>query len=148
MKSLLSLLLIFLVLPFSGNSSSALPVHEKTVESNLINTITVKDFLSLSVAEYEKLTGKKLQFTGKLSFKLMRHQVKKAVKKGKLQESSMLFASISVFDDFNMLGFILGFLLGPIGVAIGYLTKDENIIKWTWMGFGAWALILVIAILI
>ena len=42
-------------------------------------------------------------------------------------------------------GFILGLLLGLIGVLIAYLMKKDNaFIRSTWIGWGAWVVLLVI----
>lgn len=43
--------------------------------------------------------------------------------------------------DFNIGGFCLGFFLSWVGVIVAYVMKDDDMIKWAWIGFGASALL-------
>ncbi len=50
---------------------------------------------------------------------------------------------------FNFVGFILGLLLGPIGLLCAYIfSQDRNFRKWTWWGFRIWLLVLGIVLLV
>lgn len=49
---------------------------------------------------------------------------------------------------FHAGGFFLGLLLGVIGVIIAYLINDEkkhNRVKWAWIGWGVWVVLLIAA---
>jgi hypothetical protein len=109
--------------------------------------MTVKQFLALTPREYEKLTGKKLSLPQKVSLKLAQAKVKKMSKKNKQVDLYKFDAGVDT-NDFSIGGFVLGVLLGPIGVLIGYLIGDTAVIKWSWIGFAVWlAIVLLVLIL-
>jgi|SRR5690606_53446 len=139
--------IILLSLP-SANAFMSLPMAEEPVVKENQFSLTVKEFLELSPKKFETLTGKKMKLSQKISLKLGQAKIKKAIKKGSITDVNAVMSKGVLFDDFNLLGFILGFLLGPIGVLIAYVVDDSNLIKWAWLGFGTWALILLIAIIL
>jgi hypothetical protein len=51
-------------------------------------------------------------------------------------------------SDFNIGGFVLGLLLGIIGVLIAYLIGDRSVIKWSWLGFAIWFVVLLLALIL
>ena len=109
--------------------------------------MTVKQFLALTPKEYQKLTGKKMSLSQKVSLKLAQAKVKKMSKQNK-QVDLYKFDSGVDTSDFSIGGFVLGVLLGPIGVLIGYLIGDRSVIKWSWIGFAVWlAIVLLVLIL-
>ncbi|MEJ7680816.1 MAG: hypothetical protein WKG06_23780 [Segetibacter sp.] len=81
----------------------------------------------MSVKDYEVLTGKKMNFVERLSFKITKKRFEKK-----------LAMAEGTSAGFNIGGFALGFLLSLLGVLIAYLvSKDTNLRKWAWIGFGA-----------
>jgi hypothetical protein len=109
--------------------------------------MTVKQFLALTPKEYQKLTGKKLSLPQKVSLKLAQAKVKKMSKQNKQVELYKFQEGVDT-SDFSIGGFVLGILLGPIGVLIAYLIGDRSVIKWSWIGFAVWlAVVLLVAIL-
>jgi hypothetical protein len=56
------------------------------------------------------------------------------------QKKSRLFHTEDRTKGFHILGFILGFFLGPIGIILSYfIDKEEeryNRVKWAWIGWG------------
>ena len=109
--------------------------------------MTVKQFLALTPKEYQKLTGKKMSLSQKVSLKLAQAKVKKMSKQNKQVDLYKFDAGVDT-TDFSIGGFVLGVLLGPIGVLIGYLIGDRSVIKWAWIGFAVWlAIVLLVLIL-
>ncbi|HSB92860.1 MAG TPA: hypothetical protein VLC28_07075 [Flavitalea sp.] len=109
--------------------------------------MTVKQFLALTPKEYQKLTGKKLSLSQKISLKLAQAKVKKMSKQNKQIDLYKMDSGIDS-SDFSIGGFVLGLLLGPIGVLIAYLIGDRSVIKWSWIGGAIWlAIVLLVAIL-
>ena len=98
--------------------------------------MTISDFLSLTPRKYKELTGKKLSLPQKLSLKLAQVKVKKMVKKNK-QIDLMAFAREIDTNNFDILGFILGVALGPLGVLIAYLIEGKSSSTFTWSVIGA-----------
>ncbi|MBR9921019.1 MAG: hypothetical protein GYB31_09285 [Bacteroidetes bacterium] len=114
-------LVLALFLPFMSqaavNVSSIAPTAE-TAE-NWIQQLSVEEFLDMSPGDIKARTGKKMNFREKMAFRMARHRVKKAQKRG--ENLSMAAAYDDASGDFNLGGFLLGFLLGPIGVLLSLL---------------------------
>ena len=123
------------------NSSLIDPVVKPSPFSN----ITAQAFLSLTPKKYYELTGKKLSLSQKLSLKIAQYKVKRMLKKNK-QIDLMLIAKDVDTKGFDILGFILGLALGPIGVLIGYLVggKGSAVFKWSIYGAVIWVLIVLL----
>ena len=98
-------------------------------------------YASLSLKDYEKLRGKKLNFVEKQLFKISQHRMKKMLKAYE-GDGPTTIQKISWL--------LKGLLLGPIALILGYIfLKDEEreLIKWIWFGFIGFVAI-VIAILV
>lgn len=98
----------------------------------------MKKFVDLSVSDYQKLKGKKMNFLEKASFKLSQKRMKKMLTQYAYGEVSTL----------QKIGWLLrGLILGPIAVLLAYLfttEDDRELIKWAWFGFAGWAILLVV----
>jgi hypothetical protein len=153
---LVTIFLAFTVVAVSiaGVPSNTSPRHPKMYASEIFipigktgNKISLLELSKISRSGLEKITGKKMNFWERHAF----HSTQKKLKKGidtdgviadkKLQK---IFGEGKGGDNgdsgFNLGGFALGFLLGPIGVLVAYLLNDDkkkNRIKWAWIGFAA-----------
>jgi hypothetical protein len=108
---------------------------------------SIEEFLTLTPKKYKELTGRKMSLPQKVSLKIAQQKVKKAVRKGKTVDLNAVAREVDT-SDFNIAGFVLGLLLGIIGVLIAYLIGDSNIVKWAWIGFAVWVgLVLLVLIL-
>jgi hypothetical protein len=127
MKRFITLFSLALCLVFS-NLAHAITFTEgvdntttSIVSEQKSTNITVDDIKNLSIKEIEAKSGTKLTWKQKLGLKMAKNKIGKADGDGS-----------------TGIGFLLGFLLGLIGVLIAYLAfKDEpKTIKGAWIGFG------------
>lgn len=78
---------------------------------NSLQGLTVDDIENLSIKQIEAKSGKKLKFKQKIALKIAKKNLKRA-KAGK--------------KPFDAIGFVLGLLLGLIGVLIAYLVLEKD----------------------
>ena len=111
--------------------------------------MTLSDFLSLTPRKYRKLTGKKLSFPQQLALKFAQVKVKKNVKKNKPVDLTLIAREIDT-NNFDILGFILGLVLGPLGMLIAYLLEGRSSSTFLWSSIGAliWLGIFLLVILV
>lgn len=151
-----SLIAITILIVFSANLTYAFsftkikPAKEDVLSS--LSAIKLSDFIKLSAADYEILSGKKMNFAERLSFKRLQSRMKHTLKRN---------ADLTVADyfkakgegGFNIIWFLAGLLI-PIAalftgslpvfiilaispVVLAYLTKQESDRKKSvWLGFG------------
>ena len=144
MKQVLKLgISLFVVLLFYSSSSAfmtqrngidAYPVAEPARPSQFVG-MTINDFLLLTPRKYRQLTGKKLSLPQQLALKLAQVKVKKMVKKNKPVDLILMAREIDT-NNFDILGFILGLVLGPLGVLIAYLLEGRSSSTFLWSVIG------------
>ena len=150
MKKLFTLFLaISLIAPaiassiLNPTSSNPTPVKASEIKIPIAKgkMISVLDLAYIKVADYEKVTGKKMTFAKKIQFKLAQRKLRKSINADgtfnnkKLQKAFQ--DEMSGTTGFHLGGFALGFFLFVIGVLIAYLIDDEkkaNRVKWSWIG--------------
>lgn len=121
-----------------SNESIANPSRPKKEH---IRIAQMKWYVGLTLADYEKWRGKKLNFFQKASFNLSQKRMKNMLKRYD-------YGEVGVLEKISWFG--KGLLLGPIAVLLAYIFMSEEeseLIKWTWFGFAGWA-VLVVAILL
>lgn len=97
---------------------------------------------SMTTEQYEKLTGKRLNFFQKLTINASKKRMKNMLKHYSNGDEPTVLEKISWFGK--------GLLLGPIALLAGYIfLKDDEreLIKWIWFGFAGFAVILAIILL-
>ncbi|RYY89149.1 MAG: hypothetical protein EOO15_06985 [Chitinophagaceae bacterium] len=131
--------MLAMVVSFASVTPSDLPKNANNIMIPVGSTgksISLKDLSTIKIADYQKMSGRKMNFIDRMGFKKAQKQLRKNIAadgtlKGKL-------AKASEGEGFSIGGFALGFFLGLIGVLIAYVAfSDEgksNRIKWAWIG--------------
>lgn len=159
MKKTLLLLLAILTLGFSFAATT--PAKKAKVKASEVlipigNTgtkISLLDLSEIKIKEVETLSGRKMNFTDRLTFKAAQRQLRKSINPDGTINTKRIAKNVKKVDGesgFHVGGFALGFLLGLIGVLIAYLINDDkksNRTKWAWIGFAA-ALVLYLLLII
>ena len=115
--------------------------------------ISLMELSSISMDKMQSLTGRKMSFIEKISFKITQTKLKNSIAGDgtiKNKKFEKLFQKKGGETGFHFGGFALGFFLGIIGVIIAYLIHDDyksNRVKWAWIGFAIQAVIGLISIL-
>ena len=106
---------------------------------------------TISLADLQALTGKKMNFIQRMNFTIAQSKIRKSIAAdGTIKNKNIqkMFArGGSGETGFHVGGFALGFLLGLIGVLIAYLIRDDykrNRVKWSWIGWGVWVVLYLI----
>jgi hypothetical protein len=159
MKKFFFLLTATLIVTCSFSTSTVLPskkIDARTVFFPIGNTgkkISLMELSTINARDLQKLTGKKMNFAEKISFKVAQKRLSKSINKdGSVTNKKFqkLFQKREGATGFHLGGFALGFLLGLIGVLIAYLIKDEykpNRVKWAWIGWAFWLVLLLIILI-
>jgi hypothetical protein len=131
-----------------------------------INSLKASEFVKLSAKDFNRLTGKRLNFFQRISFQIVKLKMKHDLKKNPhLLITDYTKAPSGSDRRFSFLWFILGvagvisglmmpvlplffvFALAP--VAIAYITKQDKVnIKSAWIGFGVGMVLLLILVAI
>ncbi len=139
MKIKLTLLFLFLSLIIFPDSANAvvqptrdnLPAYTKDI--NGFSAASLDDLLHLNARELGKKRGKKLKLKERLGLFLIKKEIKRARKKGKT-DAEIIQALNEPRDSGKKTGaFILGLLLGLIGVLIAYLAFRKQA-RFAWYG--------------
>jgi len=115
--------------------------------------INLQELTTIKVADFEKLSGKKMGLFRRVEFKMAQRQMRHSINKdGTVNSKKLAMLAPGYYDDdnsFHFGGFALGFFLGLIGIIIAYIINDDNHhrrVRWAWFGFGIWIAILLIAV--
>jgi hypothetical protein len=113
--------------------------------------ISLLELSQISMDNLQALTGRKMDLMERIAFKAGQKKLKKSINADGTFDKKFakrLEKNAEGTSGFHAGGFFLGFLLGLIGVLIAYLIKDDkkrNRVKWAWIGFGIWVVIVIIA---
>ncbi len=89
----------------------------------------MKAYSSLTVQEYEKLSGHKMHFLERAAFHLSRKRMKHML-------ARYDYGDVTVLQKISWL--LKGFLFGPLALLAAYIflkDDDRELIKWVWFGF-------------
>jgi hypothetical protein len=162
MKSTLCALLTGVIALFGFNtahafSTNSMPVKPATAiiptDPNPLSHISAKQFLTLTPKKWQEMTGKKLTLMQKIQFKMLQHDIKKMVKRGEVVTMADVQKKYEDIGTMNVLGFLLGLVLGPIGVIIALILKetgdvDASVLRWSLYGLLVWLAIVLLVILL
>ena len=122
-------------------------------EPNPLSLITAKQFLDLTPQKFQELTGKKMNFFQKVQLKMTQHKVKKMVKKGEVVTMADVQKKMEDMGSMNVLGFLLGLILGPVGVIIALILKEtgdvgQDVVRWSLYGLLIWLAVVLLIVLL
>lgn len=102
------------------------------------------DLSVINVKDFEKITGKHLNFIERIAFKACQKKIRNNINTdGTITNNKLLkFLEGCPSKGFHSGGFLLGFFLQFIGVFIAYIIGGDkqvkrNRVKWAWIGLGA-----------
>lgn len=105
--------------------------------------VTFAQLATMSVADFQALTGKKMNFIQRINFHIAQHKMKESIASDGTIKNRRIEKLLTKNDEipetgFHIGGFALGFFLGLIGMLIAYMIEDKhkkNRVKWAWIGF-------------
>ena len=129
------------------------PPKSTTIDPNPLSFFTAQQFLELTPQKYRAITGKKMNFFQKIELKMLQHKVKKMVKRGEVVTMADVQKRFDQMSSMNVLGFLLGLVLGPVGVIIALILKETgnvgaDVLKWSLYGLLVWLAIVLLVILL
>jgi len=150
--------IVALLFANSANAFTSLVIVLKPAAStikdpNPLSLMTAKQFASLTPQKFQELTGKKMNLAQKIEFKMVQQKVKKMVKKGEVVTMADVQKKFQDMGTMNVLGFLLGLILGPIGVIIALILKETgdvgpDCVRWSLYGLLIWLAIVFLVILL
>lgn len=117
---------------------------------NTGNKVSLLDLSMMRIKEVEQVSGRKMTFGDRMTFKAAQRQLKKNISAdGTINSKSFAkkVKKVNGESGFHIGGFALGFLLGLIGVLIAYLINDDKKstrVKWAWIGLGVVVLLAIL----
>jgi len=120
---------------------------------NPLSLISAKQFLTLTPQKFQELTGKKMNLVQRLEFKMLQHKVKRMVRRGEVVTMADVQKKFEDVGSMNVLGFLLGLVLGPVGVVIALILKEtgdvgSDVVRWSLYGLLVWLAIVLVVILL
>lgn len=120
--------------------------------------ISLVELSRINIKDLELLRGEKMSFFDRLGFRIAQKKLRNNTNHDGTVNSRNLVRSFTKDrkgKGGGLGGFVLGCLLGPVGVLIAYLIKDDhkkNRVTWAWIGCLAflpfWLLFYMLAMLI
>jgi hypothetical protein len=159
MKKVFILLTAFAIVTTSFASTGFSYVPKKASEILLSIApnaqISLKDLSVIKVKDYEKLSGKHLNFFERMSFKAGQKKLRNSIASDGTITNKKLVNAMSNGDPatgFNIGWFAIGLFFGLIGVLLSYLINGDEAVKknrqkWAWIGFGVVLVIFLISLL-
>ncbi|MBE7170143.1 MAG: hypothetical protein INR73_06115 [Williamsia sp.] len=125
-------------------SSDSFPVVEgpKILMNEQARILQMKRFVDLTPADYEKLSGKKMNVLQRAVFKLSQKRMKNML-------HAYSYGNVTLLQKISW--FLRGLLFGPLAVLMAYIfTTEDNreLIKWAWFGFAGQVVLIGIVLLI
>src|SRR5690242_11458059 len=130
-----------------SNSSTSLPIKADEVYLPVGKTarvISLMDLSRISVNDFETLSGRKMKFLDRVSFKLGQRELRKSINRdGTFSKRSIekyLARPAGPGGGFSLAGLLLGFFLSLVGVLIAYViagADKRSRVTWAWIGAAA-----------
>ena len=110
--------------------------------------LSINDVIKMTPKEYTEITGKKLNLKDRIVFSMLKNDLKNTeVDKTETIELNAAMADSN--SEFNLGGFLTGFFLGLLGVGLVHIfSRDSNVRRSSWKGFGTWLILLIVLLLV
>ncbi len=142
---------VFLILILGYNGFSFSIVKTSTPKTYIspthIEYLRASVFVELSAKEFEVITGKKLNLTQRIYFKIIQRKLKHELRKNPDLLITNYYDPAKAKFKFDFLWFIIGGFIGPLGVLLAYISKSrkggptkKNMIISAWLGFAGFIL--------
>jgi hypothetical protein len=133
------------VVSFASAATEPAPVDPKPLSASPLAGMSIKQLIALTPRSYRELTGNKMTFKQRIILKMTQRKMKKEIRNHPEIDVNAPVSAAGIFDtsDFNPWALVLG-LVPVVGILIAYLTNDNVIIKWAWVGTGIVLLILLL----
>jgi hypothetical protein len=162
MKKALFLFTALLVITSSFAAFEIKPSAKKATEiyfpvGSTGHKLSLMEISTIDIKDFEKISGRHLNFIEKMAFKGGQRKLRKSISKDGTITSKRLIKFVNGDGDhstgFHLGGFALGFFLGLIGVVLAYVIGgDEDVkrnrAKWSWIGFGTFAVLYIALVLV
>ena len=123
MRSLATWVLLLCLL---GTTFTAGAIHSvKPATESAYTTLTVGKIADMNAREFGEYSGQKLTFKERVAYNIVKAKLKKQLKKGTLTEEAS-FDMAAASGSFNFGAFLLGLLLGLIGLIIVLIAFDDK----------------------
>ena len=118
--------------------------------------ISLQELSKMRVKDFEKLSGKHLNFFQRISFKAGQKKLRNSISADgtiKNERLSKSLAADGMTSGFNIGWFAIGLFFGLIGVLLSYIINGDpdvkkNRQKWAWIGFGVVIVILLLGLVL
>ena len=151
MKKTFILFLLIAVVSATYSSTNTVPVSSKhpSIKATEVyvpigktgQLISLMDLSEISVKDFEKLSGKKMKFSQKVTFKMKQRELKKNINYdgsfSKKRVEKYFNKAALLGGGISLSGLALGLFLNLIGVLIAYLITSgdkKGRITWAWIG--------------
>lgn len=123
-----------------------------TISSTVVakKEVTIDEVSKMSFREFRKHTIHKSGFKNRMAFLMLKKEMKQQAREG---NGAINIAPVldHMMDDarfrFKLIGFAAGLFLGIFGVGLTYIfSKDRNLHKSAWIGFGVLTIVAVISL--
>lgn len=148
MKKIFLSVLLFFSIQFLF---AAFIVPSKVNEHEVVKSeLTVAAVSKMNFREFKQHTIHKSGFKNRMAFLLLKKELKQQIKSGN-GHMNIAPALSAMMDDarfrFNLVGFGAGLFFGIFGVGLTYIfTKNKNVHRSAWIGFGLLVIFVMIAI--
>jgi len=123
----LTCLFFFAIVSLSAETGFAFSI--KSVESSTpknFDFLRGDVFVKMSAKDFAKATGTRLNFFQRIYFRIIKHRVKHDLK----QNPNLLITDYYDADSgtfkFNLLWFVIGSVIGPLGVLLAYYSHQQK----------------------
>lgn len=141
MRTLLLTTFCLFLYHLSFGVNPIIPSENEATLSNIdliAKNYSSKDILQLNARKYKKATQTRLSLKDRVCLHISKVEIARAIKQGKSEEEIQRLVAATDDNSQLWLAFLLGFVLGLMGVLVCYLVDDFKAhTKYAWIGLGS-----------